>query len=432
MADPSGAGGAAEQMTGREPEAAIASELAASAELYDTAPCGLLSTLLDGTIVRINATLSTWLGWTEDEVTGRRRFTDLLTVGGRIHYETHIAPLLSMQGSVGGFALELRTADGTRLPVLVSSVAVRGPDGQPVRIRTAVFEARDRRSYENELLRARRQADADRERVTRLASVLQQTLLPPQLPDVPGVQTAAYYHPASLDEVGGDFYDLFRLPDGRWGFFLGDVCGKGAQAAVLTSLTRYSLRSTAVHDPDPVRVLRNLNAVLIQEHHPVGPRFCTVVYGVLDTRGDRCTITVASGGHPPPVLLCADGTARVLDLEGGQLVGAISEPRFTEAETGLAPGDTLLLHTDGLTEARIGSAHERTRYDEDDLLEFARSLAPASASATVDAVTALLDSFGDGLDDDTALLAIGRPPVRSSRSAGVPHPVRARRRGRPV
>jgi phosphoserine phosphatase RsbU/P len=387
--------------------AAVASELAASAELYETAPCGLVSTLLDGTVIRINTTLLTWLGLARDQVVGHRRFTDLLTVGGRIHYETHIAPLLSMQGSVGGFALDLRAAEGRRLPVLVSSVVTGGAHGE--RIRTAVFEARDRRSYENELLRARRHADAERDRVTRLAAVLQQTLLPPQLPDVPGVQTAAYYHPASLDEVGGDFYDLFRLPDGRWGFFLGDVCGKGAPAAALTSLTRYTLRSAAVHDPDPFQVLTNLNAVLIQEHHPGSPRFCTVIYGVLDTAGDQCAITLAGGGHPPPVLLGADGTARVLDLDGGQLVGAIREPRFAAVEVRLARGDTLLLHTDGLTEARISTARERTRYDEDDLLEFARSLAPASAAATVDAITALLDGFGDGLDDDTALLAIGRP-----------------------
>jgi sigma-B regulation protein RsbU (phosphoserine phosphatase) len=201
----------------------------------------------------------------------------------------------------------------------------------------------------------------------------------PTWPRSAASSTAAHYHPASLDEVGGDFYDLFRPPDSRWGFFLGDVCGKGAPAAALTSLTRY---------------------------------------GVLDTRGDRCTISLASGGHPPPVLLGGDGTAHVVDLEGGQLVGAISEPRFTGAGIDLAPGDTLLLHTDGLTEARTSTSQERTRYDEDDLLEFVRSLAPASASTTVDAIAALLDSFGDGLDDDTALLAIGRPSLSPRTCAG--------------
>jgi hypothetical protein len=148
-------------------------------------------------------------------VLGHRRFTDLLTVGGRIHYETHMAPLLSMQGSISGFALDLRAGDGRRLPVLVAATAVRGPGGALRRIRVVVFEARDRRTYESELLRARRDADRERDRIQRLATVLQQTLLPPRLPEVPGLDAAAYYHPASLDDVGGDFYDLFRLPDGR-------------------------------------------------------------------------------------------------------------------------------------------------------------------------------------------------------------------------
>jgi phosphoserine phosphatase RsbU/P len=387
---------------------AVRAEDAAVADLYEDAPCGHLSTLPDGTIVKTNATLLAWLGRTRDDLVGRRRFTDLLTVGGRIHYETHIAPLLSMQGSVGGFALDLRTADGARLPVLVSATAVRGADGAPRRIRVVVFEARDRRSYESELLRARRDADRERDRIQRLATVLQQTLLPPRLPEVPGVDAAAHYHPASLDEVGGDFYDLFRLPDGRWGFFLGDVCGKGAPAAALTSLTRYTLRSAAAHDPDPRRVLATLNSVLVQEHEPTNPKFCTVIAGLLTPpgcAGDRATVALAAGGHPPPLVLRATGTADFVDLVGGQLVGAIDDPLFTAVDVELAPGDALLLYTDGLTEARVDGS--RDRYDEDALLAFARALAPTTAHDAVAATVSLLEGFGDGLDDDTAVLALG-------------------------
>jgi sigma-B regulation protein RsbU (phosphoserine phosphatase) len=392
---------------------AVRAEDADVVDLYENAPCGHLSTLPDGTIVKANATLLSWLGHAPGELVGRRRFTDLLTVGGRIHYETHIAPLLSMQGSVGGFALELRTANGTRIPVLVAATAVWTPQGALRRIRVVVFEARDRRSYEGELLRARRDADLERDRIQRLATVLQQTLLPPQLPEVPGIDAAAYYHPASLDEVGGDFYDLFRLPDGRWAFFLGDVCGKGATAAALTSLTRYTLRSAAVHDPDPRRVLATLNSVLLQEHDAANPKFCTVISGLLslpegslDNAAGTCRVSLAAGGHPPPLVLRAAGTADFVDLEGGQLVGAIADPTFRTADLELAPGDTLLLHTDGLTEARVGGG--RDRYDEDALLAFARSLAPTSAQGVVAAVIALLEGFGDGLDDDAALLALGR------------------------
>jgi sigma-B regulation protein RsbU (phosphoserine phosphatase) len=247
--------------------------------------------------------------------------------------------------------------------------------------------------------------------------VLQQTLLPPQLPEVPGVHAAAYYHPASLDEVGGDFYDLFRLPDGRWGFFLGDVCGKGAEAAALTSLTRYTLRSAAVRDPDPQQVLATLNSVLVQEHDPRNPKFCTVVAGLLSPPAHGsggCGVTLAGGGHPPPLVLRGAGGADFVDL-GGQLVGVFAAPTFATAAVDLAPGDTLLLYTDGLTEARVDGA--RNRYGEDALLAFGRGRAPGPAHDVVRAVTAVLAGFGEGLDDDTALLALGPRSVLSRSSA---------------
>ena len=223
-------------------------------------------------------------GWAtpETELVGRRRFSDLLTVGGKIYHETHFAPLLAMQGDVGGIALELRTKAGDRLPVLVTSTVKIGADGQPLLIRTTIFDARDRRAYEQELLRARQVAEHERERLQLLVLGLQRSLLPVGAADATRMETAAYYHMASQDEVGGDFYDLFPLGDGRWGFFLGDVCGKGLDAASVTSLTRYTLRAAAVYDPDPAAVLRNLNTVLYQEYLADTHRYCTVVFGVLD------------------------------------------------------------------------------------------------------------------------------------------------------
>jgi len=387
-------------------ETAVVAEQDNTDDIYENAPCGHISTLPDGTIIRINATLLSWLGYTSDQVVGRRRFTDLLTVGGRIHHETHFAPLLKMQGAVGGMALDMRRADRGRLAVLASSTVVHGHPDLPALIRTVVFEATDRRTYERELLQMRQEAEHDRDRLQRLATVLQRSLLPPRLPDVPGIETAAYYHPASLDEVGGDFYDLFPLDDGTGGFFLGDVCGKGADAAALTSLARYTLRSAAAYNPDPVTVLHTLNSVLIRESQLDGPTFCSVIHGLLTTGPNSCTLTLAGGGHPPALLLRAGGTAGFLPLEGGQLAGAVADAHFSDTTVELHPGDTLMLYTDGLIEARIDS--QRTRYDEDQLLAFAAALAPASASKVIEATTELLDGFGDGLDDDTALLALGR------------------------
>lgn len=135
----------------------------------------------------------------------------------------------------------------------------------------------------------------------RLARTLQRTLLPPALPQVPGLRAAAAYHAASADEVGGDFYDLFPLDDGRWAFFLGDVCGRGAEAAALTSLTRYTLRAAAIYGPDPCAVLANLDTVLKGEYPGTDPRHCTAVFGVLGrTEDSSFTLTLAGGGHPRP------------------------------------------------------------------------------------------------------------------------------------
>ncbi|MGY1577433.1 PP2C family protein-serine/threonine phosphatase [Streptomyces sp. MN13] len=416
--------------TGQQPEpsdaddekaadAAFAALLEDSAEeLYEGAPCGYLSTLMDGTIAKINATLLGWLGLEWKAVLGRMRFTDLLTVGGKLYHETHFAPLLRMQGEITGIALELKQADGGRIPVLVSSVVKKGGTGESLLIRTTVFDARDRRAYEEELLRgrraaeeARKRAEADRARLQDALAVLQQSLLPDSLPPLPGMETAAYYHTASPDRLGGDFYDVFPIDGKRFGFFLGDVCGKGPQAAAVTSLTRYTLRAAALHDPDPVSALSTLNKVLHERYTGTGdPRYCTAVFGTVeaDPATGQAAVHLASGGHPPVLVLRADGTAEFLPTPGGLLVGILPAARFTTATTVLTAGDTLLLYTDGITEARTGAEHTGL-YGEEALLSFATGHAGKRPHDIIDALTGLLRGFGDGLDDDTALLALGVP-----------------------
>ncbi|MFD4835464.1 PP2C family protein-serine/threonine phosphatase [Streptomyces uncialis] len=389
-------------------------------DLYEHAPCGYLSTQLDGRIAKVNTTLLNWLGYRRGDLVGRKHFSDLLTVGGRLYHETHFAPLLRMQGEISGIALELKAADGTRLPVLVTSTLKRGSNGQPLLVRTTLFDARDRRAYETELLRARKEADQERDRLRVLAATLQKTLLPPALENMPGLNVSTHYHLASPDEVGGDFYDLFPLAPGTWGLFLGDVCGKGAAAAAVTSLARYTLRAAAVYDPDPVAVLGNLNTVLNHEYNGADPRFCTVVFGLLtlDPEKGGFHITLAGGGHPPALLLRADGTADFLPTPGGQLIGVLPEAHIATTTVRLAPGDTLLLYTDGLTEARTdATSGGGERYGDDALLDFARALAPATASDTVGAVRDLLGTLGTGVDDDTAVLAVHapRPPGEEQR-----------------
>jgi PAS domain S-box-containing protein len=129
-------------------------------DLYENAPCGYLSTLPGGMICRVNQTFLTWTGYQREDLVGRRRFQDLLTAGGRIFHETHYAPLLRMQGTVREIAVDVIAADGRRLPVLINSVLKKDEDGDPLLVRTTVFNATDRKEYERELLRARQKAEA--------------------------------------------------------------------------------------------------------------------------------------------------------------------------------------------------------------------------------------------------------------------------------
>jgi sigma-B regulation protein RsbU (phosphoserine phosphatase) len=406
---------------GHAEETVLTSLLEDSAEdLYENAPCGYLSTLLDGQIAKINTTLLTWLGYSREQLVGRRYFSDLLTVGGRLYHETHFAPLLTMQREIGGVALELLAADGSRLPVLVNSAVKTGPSGEPLLIRTTIVDARDRRAYERELLRARQEAELERERLQQLVTTLQRSLLPPALPAVPGLAAAAHYRVASLDEVSGDFYDLFRLSQDRWGLFLGDVCGKGARAATVTSGIRYTLRAAAAYDPDPSTVLRTLNTAMHHDYVRDSQHFCTAIFGLLTPTAAGFDVTLASGGHPAPLLIRANGTADYLPMHGGMLIGVLPETTFSTTTIPLSPGDTLLLYTDGLTEARTDTPGRR--FGDEAFRTFATRLAPTTAPDVVTAITALLDGFRNGLDDDTAVLALsvcGRGD-EAQRAAGPP------------
>jgi sigma-B regulation protein RsbU (phosphoserine phosphatase) len=377
-------------------------------ELYENAPCGYLSTRQDGVITRINSTLLGWLGRSAEDVVGKVAFSELLTVGGRIYYETHLAPLLQMQGKVSSIALDLRVADKRTLPILLTASVRPGPDGRPALVHMAVLEAGDRRAYERELLYARQAADANAERLAKLVTDLQRSLLPPSLTRVPGLVTASHYHPASALEVGGDFYDLFPLPDRRWGFVLGDVCGKGVDAAAITSRARYTLRASTAHDPDPSVALSLLNTILVQEQQGSVVQFCTVILGVLTPGTSGFTATIASGGHPDPLLLRPDGNNGYLPLARGPIVGAFGNATYSSSTHDLLPGDTLLLFTDGIIEARTDKSGGR--YGPEDLLAFATAQTPTDAPHLVTAITELLAGFGDGIDDDIALLALTIAP----------------------
>jgi sigma-B regulation protein RsbU (phosphoserine phosphatase) len=185
--------------------------------LYERAPCGYLSTLPDGTIVKVNETFLSLTGYAPQQLLGRRRFAELLTAGGRIYHDTHYAPMLQIQVSARAIALDLVRSDGARLPVLVNAVLERNDTGDPVVIRVAMLDATHRREYERDLLRAKERAEASERHATDLARTLQRTLMPPTAPTIPGLEVAGVYRPAGDgNEVRGDFYDIFQIGVCDW------------------------------------------------------------------------------------------------------------------------------------------------------------------------------------------------------------------------
>jgi serine phosphatase RsbU (regulator of sigma subunit) len=242
----------------------------------------------------------------------------------------------SMPPSVPGVVLPLQIAGR-----FVGALMVADPD------RVAPLSADDR-SFAQEV--ARRMARAiensrayrDRDHVAR---TLQESLLPPALPEVPGLQISSVFEPA-LDayEIGGDFYDVFETADGRWAAVIGDVCGKGIEAAALTSLARHTLRG-ASRTHRPSRALRVLNEALLREE--LDGKFCTACYLLLDPRPEGVAISLSVAGHPLPQRVKADGSVESIGSHGTML-GVIEDPRLTDVETLLLPGETLVLFTDGL------------------------------------------------------------------------------------
>jgi hypothetical protein len=232
-----------------------------------------------------------------------------------------------------------------------------------------------------------------------IARVLQTSLLPPHLPEIPGAELAAAYHPAADDlQVGGDFYDVFTTAEGQWYLVMGDVCGKGAEAAAVTALARYTLRTAAARRRSPAAILRWVGEAMLHQDAARG-RFCTIACAHLDL--PRSRVTVACGGHPLPVLRRAGG--RVMEVGvPGTLLGLAPDPELQDRTVELRAGDTLVLYTDGLTEARA----PRSLWGPDELAAAVATAPDGSPEALVDALVAAALPPGERPRDDLAVLAL--------------------------
>lgn len=237
------------------------------------------------------------------------------------------------------------------------------------------------------------------ERQRRVARSLQQGLLLSDLPKLEGCEVAAVYDPASGQaDIGGDFYDVFDLPDGRYAVVVGDVSGKGAESAALTAMAKYMLRAFAIRNPAPSSVLFHLNNAL--SHDFEDERFVTLVYGLLDPTARRCSFGLA--GHPPPLIYRAKTqTIETIELQGS-ILGVFEDEQFQQETFAFEDEDVFMAFTDGLLEARNdGEFYGRKRIE--------RGFEEVAGGSSAEVITQrLLDNAKDfgSISDDTVVFAL--------------------------
>jgi serine phosphatase RsbU (regulator of sigma subunit)/DNA-binding response OmpR family regulator len=248
-----------------------------------------------------------------------------------------------------------------------------------------------------------------------IAGTLQRSLLPPKLPRIPGVEVSACFRPAGEGEgieMGGDFYDLFQTIDRNWALVIGDVTGKGPAAAAVTALARHTVRTVAMQTPSPSEVLYRTNEAILPQLSE--DSFCTLHYAYLEPTSYGVRVSMASGGHPRPLLLrCQTGDGRTATVRRvgrpGMIVGVAPNLQFSEQVLHLGPGDALVFYTDGVTEARAG----RVFFGEERLAALVRTSAGLGAQSMAERIEHTVVDFQAGQPRDDIAVIVLRVPDRS-------------------
>ena len=237
-----------------------------------------------------------------------------------------------------------------------------------------------------------------------IAHTLQRSLLPPHLPEIPGVEVGAAYLPVGeANEVGGDFYDVINTVEDGWVCVIGDVRGKGAEAAAVTALARYTIRAVTMKDDTPSEVLSGLNAAMLSQLPE--DRFCTAACARLEPLDGSpgVGVDVSRAGHPAPLVVRAGGSVEEVSCPGRAL-GVFPDAELSDTHMRLMPGETLVFYTDGVTEAR---APDGGFFGEDRLRDFMRAHADSSAADLAADLKKAALVFQDGYpNDDLALLVL--------------------------
>lgn len=285
------------------------------------------------------------------------------------------------------------TAPGDKDKIIaVSSSPVRAPGGTLLGATTVFRDVTDRHELE-------RQKDELLQREHHIAQVLQQAIIPPEIPsEMLGYRIAVKYRPALREaEIGGDFYDVFELGYNRIGVLIGDVAGKGLTAAIRVAAARHAIRSYAYIDPRPARVLQLANEALCRDSED--SLILTAFFAILDT--DLGGMVYSNAGHEPPVLACSAG--RCMELEcGGVPLGLVPGMEFEQSSRRLDPGDVVVMVTDGITEARSPGP---VLYGKERLVEFVKQHMESSPQDIASGVLqAAMDHAGGDLQDDAAVV----------------------------
>ena len=371
--------------------------LASALEELQVAVCIADARLPDMPLVWVNSAFERTTGYPADDALGRNcRFLQ-----DGLPRQPQVARLREAIAARTPVALVLdnRRADGTVFANELTITPLHDDEGTLTHFvalqRDVTVEQRSQRSEQS------------------LARTLQGDLVPTRLPDAPGLEVAVRYQPGATSESGaavsGDFYDLYATASSvgaaaTWNAAIGDVAGRGIGAAAYTATVRNVLKGIGLAQGSPAAALRLLNSALQDE---LGDRFVTVALAQLQVRQDRVRATVSLGGHPQPVAV-RDGEASLVGRPG-DLLGALPDARTSDERIDLAPGDQLVLYTDGITEA--GPVADQ--FGEDRLLEVAGELAGGgSAEHTADAVVAAVEEHGGSASEDDAALLVVRVSER--------------------